>query len=281
MQLTFDLFQDVFQVPITDTKDLLPEEMSLHTFLSAHTWKAILDEKASGESKGQYLLIEPDGKPYRGGWIGKHKNEEQAKRSFHKNRVFMSVWWGNMLPEHVLADYPDILSAQRNILAMQENIIVKEGPYVRVNIDQTDKFFNKADLPLFDRVSMREFVRMHGLLSKDVPINKTFSQIEQMANAIEMKMKQVMDENHYPDYGEYESLLLKKDVCVLVRFPVSVDDAGYATTFEIVEGRTIYNASSPFRPGCIIEGTEQRMTLYPSQIIGIKQGQNWEEVELV
>lgn len=289
MQLVLDIFGDVLDIAPDPVKKLKPEEMSLLQFLELESWRAMPDERASGESKGNYILIQPNGEQYSGGWIGKHKNEEAAKRDFHKKQVYFAIHWGRVLPDHVLFDYPDLKSAQQSISQMKQNILLSSGPYVKVRVSGCERYFHMMDVPLYSRVDMREFVRIHRLCSDGARVTNTsgIDEIEQMAIALEYVMSRHMDEDHRPHLliEEYEHSLRYggKPVVVRLRVPIEVNGDGQAVSYEIYEGHPVYSLSSAY-PAIQVDvgGESKRMPVLPSQFVGIKmdESSSWIDVTL-
>lgn len=195
-QISFDIFENEVLLIDTDMKDLQPEEMTLAMFMSNPDWVAVLDERANGEQKGQYHMIQPDGKQYIGGWIGKFKNPDAAKRDFHYKRLYWAVFRGREVSEIVLSEYLVLLQCQRRINALMKNIYIDGySYYVAVTVNQQVRHFDYMDCPLFSRVNMREFIKDHSLIDLQPgqhpyrTENDIFGPIEEMAIAIERKLK--------------------------------------------------------------------------------------------
>lgn len=282
MQITMDLFSDEMIIASTDTKGLRPEQMTLSQFLSDSSWRAELDLKATGESKGMFNMIEPNGGKYRGGWIGKFRNEDLAKRDFHKNAVYYSIHRGGFLSEHVLSDYPKLLMAQRGIQKKIDNIHLLSGTHFRVRVENVDRYAHLLDVPLYSRVCMREFVWNHRFLIDGTSRfgNNPIDEVEQMAIALEMKIK-VIPKDHRPHFlfGKHESVLRNGSSDTRVRFviPQEFDEAGFLLRYEIHEGVCTYNSGS-LMPAVryVVDDVENRMILYPSHIIAISQhNEDW------
>ncbi|WP_152970838.1 hypothetical protein [Bacillus sp. FJAT-28004] len=288
MQMAMDFFAGEMTIASIDTRGLRPEEMTLSQFLSDPAWIAQLDPHAKGESKGMFELIEPDGKKYRGGWIGKFRSPELAKRDFHKDAVYYSIHRGSILSERILADYPKVLTAQRGILAKLNDIHLTLGTHLRIMIGNVERYVHYMDIPLYCRVSMREFVWNHQLVEEGESRygNVLISGIEQMAIALEVKLKNsVVPNDNRPHFffGKYEGALKYGSDDTRIRFmlPQEINQDGFVIRESIHEGVVQYNAGSTM-PAVryAVEGAEKTHTLYPSQFIAIKQGSaDWDTVQ--
>lgn len=272
MQISFDIFDDEVLLMNTDMKNLKPEEMTLAMFMSNPDWKAVLDVKATGETKGQHHMIQPDGKQYKGGWIGKFRNPEEAKLNFHYKCLYWAVFRGREISEVVLSEYPKLLKTQRRITAFMSNIHIGTGPYIAVTVNSQIRHFHIMDCPLFGRVNMREFVQDHALIEL-LPdqraygtVDDIFGPVEEMAIALERKLKNILPDGHRPHLMLPRLLQWgHKDNQVWIRIPESINDEGECTQYREVEGTTVIAVGSCIpRMECIIDGKPVRMGLYPS-----------------
>jgi hypothetical protein len=289
MQLTLDIFEDqaILFDPIVSKKRRL-EDMSLSMFMSDPGWRAVRDEKATGESKGMYHMLEPDGAKWQGGWIGKFRNEDQAKRDFHHKQLYWAVHRGTDLADFVLSDYPKLLMSQKSIRKKMNEIYIGDGDYIAVEVGNRTRHFHKMDFPMFSRVSMREFIRDHSLveLTPDQPAYGS-GPVEEMAIALTMKLDKLLAENHRPHflflYRDERLAWGREGVEVRLRIPEEINVQGHCTRYRVVEGKTVFSSGScctriEYQDG---DGTV-RTGLQPSQLLAIRTASgDWKEVTLL
>lgn len=274
MQMTLDIFgEDLLIVDVNKSVEKVTE-LTLYEFLQIDEWKAYPDPKATGESKGVYKLLQPDGKDWRGGWIGKHKSPELAKRAFHDKEVYYAVHGGRDVSERVLKDYPDYLKAQRFIHHIMSKVHIGSGPYVRVETDEGTSHFYMYDFPTFDRVSARGFVQDFHLDKWEVPFKGSFTAREMTAIALSKCLVPHLGKYHYPHLKNeaYKSLVFGiVDKEVTFQVPLEWDNQGHVTKYTIAEGKTAHNCGSCV-PRVVVEeaGKLIHCSLYPSQLLAIK-----------
>lgn len=288
MQLTLDIFNDEVVLFTGNTKKMKPEEMMLSMFMSEPAWHAKLDERASGEAKGMYHMIQPDGSEWRGGWIGKFRNEEMAKRNFHHKQIFWSIFRGSEIAESVLQDYPKLLKVQNSIHRHMSNIHIQNGPYIVVNVGGERRHFHVLDFPMYSRVSVREFIQDHKLI--ELAPGQTwygsgddFGPVEEMAIALGRKLCTLLEDDHRPHFLLQDNRLSSgsPDVRVILRIPETIED-GVCTKYRLVEGVTVYSAGSCVtRVEYTDEGTSTavRIGLRPSLLLKVETDTGWREVE--
>ncbi|RCW41588.1 hypothetical protein [Paenibacillus prosopidis] len=289
MQLTLDIFDNEAVLFTGDTKKMKPEEMTLSMFMSEPAWRAVLDEKATGETKGMYHMIQPDGSSWRGGWIGKFRNEELAKRDFHYKQLYWAIFRGSEIAESVLQDYKKLLTVQRSIHKHMDNIHIQNGPYLTVTVGSERRYFHIKDFPMYCRVSVREFIRDHELLqlapgeSWYGSGDDGFGPVEEMAIALERKLSKLLKKDHRPHFLLQDNRLSfgSTDIKVVLRIPEIIKD-GVCTKYRLVEGVTVYSAGS-----CVarVEYKEEdtsaavRIGLRPSLLHQIGTDTGWREVK--
>ncbi|MFM9280938.1 hypothetical protein [Paenibacillus jiagnxiensis] len=213
MQMTFDILGDSLCEVKTPDENTLPTDMTLSAFLTSPYWRAVQDPKARPEHKGMYVMIQPNGEQWMGGWIGKFKDEETAKRSFHRDRVFYTILWGKQdIDDLILKDYPELKRAKDAIHEMMKQVHVGD-PYVRVQTPNGAKYFHLLDFPLYCRVGARGFVKDHGLEYRSfIPLmNDTiFGPVEISAIALGRLFRKYLPEGHRPHLliPEYHELTI-------------------------------------------------------------------------
>lgn len=281
MQLSFDLFDNSLVAIDVEDINREPWEMTLSEFLSIDEWHAFPDPRAREENRGMYVIQKPDGSMWSGGWIGKYKNSEQAKRGFHKDQVYYKLLWGCDVPEKVLVDYPKLLKAKKRIDEYMQTVHIGSGDYVRVERPEGVKFFHIMDFPMFCRVGARSFVISGGLCGARNPEDEIFNSVEIAAIALYRSLRNagmspdyrphlIQDEYRelYFDYGERK-----------VRFalPAQIDQEGNATLFTYHEGTASYSYSFG-QPAIEYEddGETKVILLNPSQLVAYQDdNQNW------
>lgn len=267
MQLAFDLIQDELTVVNTDLEHLKPTEMTLTEFMLNPKWEAYLDEKASKESKGNYRMRTPDGSDHLGGWIGKHKSADEAKMKFHERQIYWAIHGGKDLPERVLLSYPKLHVPYKRIHAYIQNI-TDGKPYVRVNIDGEERYFNKLDFPARDRVSVRSFVTSHGLHGKDGKRGAFFDSVEIASIALEraLGLGRYSPYTVFPEYRDFEN---RSGVEVKFEVPTDFDEKNVPQRFIVKEGVTRFNAWS-YGLRVYVESDDHEHFVFPSQLITSK-----------
>ncbi|MGY3386857.1 hypothetical protein ACVWZB_004811 [Paenibacillus polymyxa] len=278
MQQTFDLFGDMLDISAPPENIHHPVEMTLTQFLNCPEWLPVIDEKAKDEHKGMYKMKQPDGKWWEGGWIGKFRTPEAAKRDFHNQRVRYAIFGGQeILSDTVLKDYPQYKLAQDAILDMEKRIEFLNGPVVRVNTIHGPRFFHAYDFPLYGRVEKRGFVRDHKL-DEGIPtyIDKgdtLFSPNEIACIGLSRKMSFIMSTAYRPHYSirEYNNLSYKTGLNIRFRLRewVHYEGEGYVRP-HFKEGITVYNAGGflPLVEYADDQGNVKRQTVYPSELLG-------------
>lgn len=285
MQLSFEIFQNTAVMPDLDTAGKAPEQISLSAFLADPGWRAVPDPGAKGEYKGMWVMVQPDGKEWNvGSWIGKFRNEVEAKKAFHRKRVYWAIHRGEDVPESVLSEYPDLLQAQRGIHEKMASVQIKSGPYVEVSTKEGKRHFHILDAPIYGRVQLREFITDHLLAPRPKldEVQTLLDEREQMAIALERVLKARLPEDHRPHliHESYDQLLTFgcKDIPVRFRIPEAIDEEGYCTKYRIHEGKTAVAIGCSF-PVVVYEeaGELKRIKLYPSQVVAIRTEQGWIE----
>ncbi|MNW32228.1 hypothetical protein D3C74_91680 [compost metagenome] len=134
MQLSFDLFNDQLAiVNLSNHLHLEPWELTLTEFLSMSEWKAYPYPNSTIGSKSYYILERPNGEKTRI-WLGKYKNAEQAKKSFHEQQIFNQLLWGADIDDRILAEYPDSLHVKRKITSYMDRVNISSSGYVHVGL---------------------------------------------------------------------------------------------------------------------------------------------------
>jgi hypothetical protein len=281
MQVAFDFFNDeavLFDAKVTSK--LEPEKMTLSAFLSDPKWHAFPDPKATGESKGMYRLSRPDGKEWRGGWIGKFKSEEQAKRSFHESQVRMALHWNAEISEIILGEYPYLLRAHRSIHELMKTIHIGSGPYIRIDINGVNKYFHVLDFPMYCRVSVRTFAHDFNLvqLQSGEPRyggNSYFDSTENMSIALERVLSSILPDRHLPHFLHSDFDDIKDGDEVVFRVPVEIDNNGFCTKYKELEGKKVFSHyGSPTR---IRYNESDEISLHPSMLLARLSGNYWTE----
>ncbi|MFB5678759.1 hypothetical protein [Paenibacillus terreus] len=275
MQMAFDIFGDsLYEVKAPD-RNTQPTDMTLSAFLASPYWRAVPDPKARPEHKGMYVMIQPNGEPWQGGWIGKFKNEETAKRSFHRDRIFYAILWGKQdIDDMILKDYADLKRAQDAVHEMMKQIHVGD-PYVRVRMADEEKFFHLLDFPLYSRVEARGFVKDHGLECRSFFPSKSdtiFGPVEISAIALSRFLSDYLPEGHRPHLliPEYYELTRSPGKYVQFRVPVEFDLQGEAIGYQLYEGISVYPLGGTVpRIEYTVDGDTKHWWLYPSQLTAI------------
>jgi len=272
MQMCLDIFNDeahLFdEVP---SQDLKPEEMTLSQFLSDSRWSAYPDPQAKDQCKGMYKLMTPSGKHWSGGWIGKHRSEEEAKRSFHKKQVEYAIHGGGDVCEIVLSEYPALLKTLRSIHRRMAHIQLNAGPYVSVKVGDQVRHFHLHDFPMYSRVSVRGFVKAMELLDEARMTNEWFNPVEEMSIALERKLAHVLPEHYHPRifidaYGE-----LREDDHVRFRLPIDIQQ-GKCLKYSEHEGVIVFNLFNHYEVVQYEAGGELvKQALFPSMLLGVKK----------
>lgn len=153
-----------------------------------------------------------------------------------------------------------------------KNIHIGSGPYVAVTVNNQIRHFHIMDCPLNFRMNMREFLEDHFLIELHPgqdphELNDgIFGPVEEMAIALECKLKTMLPDGHRPN--RMLPRLLQwgdKDNQVWLRIPVSINDEGECTQYRDVEGTTVVSLGSCIpRVECTIDEKPVRMGLYPS-----------------
>lgn len=283
-QISFDIFENEVLLMDTDMKNLQPEEMTFAMFMSNPDWVAVLDEKASGDQKGQYHMIQPDGKRYSSGWIGKFKNPDAAKRDFHYKQIYWAVFRGREVSELVLSESPVLLQCQRRINALIKNIDFGYSPYIAVTVNEQVRHFDYMDCPLFSRVNMREFIKDHALIDLQPgqhpyrTENDIFGPVEEMAIAIERKLHFFRLSKHRPHLFLPDALQWgHPGIHVGLRLPEAINEDLDCTQYRDVEGITVNSVGSCMpRVECQIDGEIVKLGLYPSILTKYRTNQDVE-----
>ncbi|MEK4983566.1 hypothetical protein [Bacillus sp. FSL K6-6540] len=278
MQIEFDIFNG--EAFIGDFSDLSrePWELTLGEFLSMPEWKAYSDPKATGEGKGNYRLRQPDGKEYPVGWIGKHKDEESAKRSFHEEIARLKLFGGQDVRDSVIQEYPYLLKAKRQIEQAMDRVQLLGGPYAKVKTSRGDRYFCIQDYPRYLRVFSRGFVKDHDLIDEKGADSTYFTGVEIICIALDRMLENLLDKNHRPHLitPDYAWLETHKGVRVRFQIPVNVDAQGFASQFENLEGMTVWNGFNHIP--CIQYEKEGELLLHslqPSQLVGYEKDGVW------
>ncbi|MGE7828502.1 hypothetical protein [Paenibacillus sp. NPDC093718] len=272
MQLTLDLFQDELFIVNSDLDNLLITEMTLTEFMMNSKWEAFLDTEATGEGKGNYYMKQPDGSKYRGGWIGKYRSAEQAKKEFHYRQLYWALHGNGYFLEKALASYPKLHQAYKEIQAYRKSVFVSEGDYVRVCLNGENRFFHIHDCPMFSRVSMRAFVKGHGLAELNGNMDQTFNPIEIACIAIEQVMEDRIGSRYrpsdvYPGFSELENLTGMK---IRFRIPQHFNETNEPQDYKVLEGVSRFNGWS-YGLRVHVEGElqdeDEVYIVFPSQIL--------------
>ncbi|PAD73072.1 hypothetical protein [Paenibacillus campinasensis] len=287
MQIEFDIFADSLQTPELPAKDKQPHEMTLAQFLASPDWVAYPDPKPTGKSMGMYLMKQPDGTDWMGGWIGKFKDQRKAKMEFHYSQVFRTVHWGkDDVDPKVLSQYPKLAKAQEAVHQYLSWIqFDMRGDYIEVGLPSGTRFFHILDFPLYCRVSVRGFVKNHGLDHFPLELENLesiFNQVEVAAIAIERFVSKFLNAGHRPRFLIPEYMSLTNGTTgdeVRFRKPISFKDG--QPEFETFTGVTVFNYFSDV-PSVeyVDQGKTQVWSLYPSQILAVKIDGNWKECPL-
>ncbi|MGM1023210.1 MAG: hypothetical protein ACQEXV_22490 [Bacillota bacterium] len=278
MQQTFDFFGDMLDISAPPENIDNPIHMTLTQFLNCPEWLPVMDEKAMNEHKGMYKMKKPDGKWWDGGWIGKFRTSEAAKRNFHDQSVYYAIFGGReIISDTVLNDYPQYKMAQDAILDMESRIEFTDGPVVRVNTIHGSRFFHTYDFPLYCRVETRGFVRDHQL-DEGIPryIDKgdtLFTPNETACIGLSRKMGCIMSKSYRPHFSirEYDSFRYKTGLKIRFRLREWMDceGVGYVRP-NFTEGITVYNVGGlhPLVQYTDDQGDTHRQTVYPSELLG-------------
>lgn len=267
MQLSFDLDQNELVIVNTELGNLKPTEMTLSEFMSHPEWVPYLHEAAQGECQGNYRMRTPDGSDYIGGYIGKYKSPEEAKRRFHENQLYWALHGGKTVSERVLESYPALLSVARQIQSYSKGVTVgKLGPFVRVRVDGESRFFNKLDCPTYSRVSMRSFVKGH-LLIPATQKGSAFDSTEIACIALEQVL-QLGDYRPLSVFPEFSKIENRTGIRVKFKVPIAFDEDLIPQEFQEFEGTTTFNAWS-YGQYVQVEHAGESITHYvfPSQVV--------------
>jgi len=283
MQISLDIFNGEAFISEQDTLRLEPHQLTLAAFLSEPKWKAYPDPNARGESKGQYKLLRPDGREWSFGWIGKHPSEEAAKRAFHEQQVHRKIHGGAEISELVLAEYPQLLEAQRNIHWYMNAVRLSTGRYVAVRVGDADRHFHILDFPMYDRVSTREFVRRFQLeiAFGNSWVQHPFNDLEIASIALARALKSKLKDEYRPHFTIPEYRQFREGQEVRFRQPIAFDNEGCCTVYEEYEGIIFIKIGSCF-PHVRYQTSHElcTMAMHPSMLLAVKDGSGcWRTIE--
>ena len=110
-----------------------PYEQSQEDFLgSGWTTERVV---RNDEYNGQHYLYLPDGSRYRGGWVGKGRNEEVVLKNFHYEMCYWQLHAGGVVADEALKTYKDLKKYNDIILDIKQKIkerTVKNGRYTDI-----------------------------------------------------------------------------------------------------------------------------------------------------
>lgn len=277
--------QMMFTFP-TPQDNLRPEEMTLSEFLNSN-WRAILHPKAHGESKGQYLMLKADGKVYNGSYIGKFNDPQAAKRHFHYTEVYWAIWWNRVIPERVLAEYPQLLAFYQDIERIAQNVHVLDGPYIAKQVDEQRRYFHWFDVPMYSRIHMREFVVAHQLVSEQGGLEQekqiSMNAVERTCIALTRALSEIIHMSHRPHLYLLPYRGLGSKYKVRVRIPRAFSPDGFCTEYEVVEGTTVYDIRYTIEQFDYLSSTgkQRREFVQPSMLLSIDRGKGWEDSPII
>lgn len=142
-----------------------PYEQSLKTFMEDPYWVPERVER-NDEYRNQHVIKQPDGKYWRGGWIGRYRSLELAKEGFHYEQCKWALHRGDDVADEALITYLDLRRAKKYITQVEKSVSFN-GDECRVLVDGVVHTFNLSDFPK-DRISQRGFVSEHNLISKNI-----------------------------------------------------------------------------------------------------------------
>lgn len=288
MQISFDIFDNSLVSVEVDNINAEPWELTLTEFLNIPEWKAFPDPKARDEHKGVYVMQRPDGSMWRGGWIGKFKTEEQAKRKFHKERIYYHLLWSGDVPDRVLTDYPNYLEIKQKISEYEKKVYIGEGDYARVSTTDGDVYFHRLDFPMYSRVSARGFVNRLGLCGDETPKSYGIFNAREIASiALYRCLRHAgVSKEHRPHLmlPEYRKLCFSSQDNMNIRFqiPTEFNQQGQPVRFAVHEGKCRYEFWNE-SPIVIyhIEGETKEHFLQPTELCAIQiELGTWKEISL-
>ena len=97
-----------------------PYEQSQEDFLNSGwvTERVVRND----EYNGQHYLYLPDGSKYRGGWVGKGRNEEVVLKNFHYEMCYWHLHAGGVVADEALKTYKDLKKYNDIILDIKQKI---------------------------------------------------------------------------------------------------------------------------------------------------------------
>lgn len=146
----------------------LPFEQTRKTFVEDNNWKTEIEYR-NDEYNNQNNLYTPNGKRYRGGWIGKGRNPQKVKAIFHYEQCYWAFHKGYRLNSEVIEPYKDLQIYQKIVNCFRTQFTLRESPnhvspLIEVKrADNTEAVFPLAEFP-YQRLAQREFVTKHNII---------------------------------------------------------------------------------------------------------------------
>lgn len=147
-------------------------DQSLEVFLADPGWQAKRVENG-GLNSNHFLMMQPDGRMWSGGWIGKHHDALKAKKDFHYAQVFWALHRSLDVSDEVLHSYPDLMTVSNTLAAIVASVIIhRHGASFSLRVNNHTVTVHSSTWP--DNIlDERSFVQSFGLVSTALQPCKT------------------------------------------------------------------------------------------------------------
>lgn len=241
-QLSFDIFNHgLHHVDLNKTKSE-PWEMTQTEFLCSSEWQVHLDLKSNS-----YVVYPPHSSICNIQSIGTFHSVAEAKRKYHKDQTFYQFTWDGEVSDRVLYDYPELLDAKKVINEYQKRIHIGKGEYVCIQGENYDCYFHQLDFVYYCTLSRKDFITLFDLHSSNyipssvnfslalinvasIALYRSFLKVDIFKNRISSTLISTYHKVFYS----------RKKIHVRFSIPLTYDQNGHATQFQIIEAYSKY-----------------------------------------